>query len=207
MPKVKIPRKSTWQDMTAMCDVAFLLLTFFMLTSNFTAQEPVLVATPSSISEIKIPETNILRILVDPTGRVFFSLDGQDNRKDLLKKMGEKYNITFSDQELKEFSTVNSFGVPIALMKNFLAMKPDQRAKNENLLGIPSDSTDNQLRYWIGYSRQVNPKIVIAIKADQSTPYPVVKKVFGTLQDLKENRFNLITALEENPLKKSSAKK
>jgi len=204
MPKVKIPRKSTWQDMTAMCDVAFLLLTFFMLTSNFTAQEPVLVATPSSISEIKIPETDIARILVDPAGKVFFSLDGQDNRFALLKKMGEKFNISFTDQECKEFSTINSCGVPIALMKNFLALKPDQRALRENLVGIPSDSTDNQLRFWIGYSRQVNPKLVIAIKADQTTPYPVVKKVFGTLQDLKENRFNLITTLEENPLNRSA---
>jgi biopolymer transport protein ExbD len=204
MPKVKIPRKSTWQDMTAMCDVAFLLLTFFMLTSNFTAQEPVLVATPSSISEIKIPETNIARILVDPVGKVFFSFDGQENRISLLKKMGEKFNIAFTDQECKEFSTINSFGVPIALMKNFLALKPDKRMRTENLVGIPTDSTDNQLRFWIGYSRQVNPKIVIAIKADQTTPYPVVKKVFGTLQDLKENRFNLITALEENPLGRSA---
>lgn len=203
MPKVKIPRKSTWQDMTAMCDVAFLLLTFFMLTSNFTAQEPVLVNTPSSISEIKIPETNIARILVDPAGKVFFSLDGQENRVGILKKMGEKFNITFTDEEYKEFSTINSFGVPIALMKNFLALKPDQRELRENLVGIPADSTDNQLRFWIGYSRQVNPKIVIAIKADQTTPYPVVKKVFGTLQDLKENRFNLITGLEVNPLENS----
>jgi biopolymer transport protein ExbD len=204
MPKVKIPRKSTWQDMTAMCDVAFLLLTFFMLTSIFTSQEPVLVATPASISEIKIPETNIARILVDPAGKVFFSLDGQENRINLLKKMGEKFSITFTDQECKEFSTINSFGVPIAQMKNFLALKPDQRFLRDNLLGIPADSMDNQLRFWIGYSRQVNPKIVIAIKADQTTPYPVVKKVFGTLQDLKENRFNLITALEENPLERSA---
>lgn len=204
MPKVKIPRKSTWQDMTAMCDVAFLLLTFFMLTSNFTAKEPVLVATPSSISEIKIPETNIARILVDPGGKVFFSLDGQDNRMELLKKMGEKFNVAFTDQECKEFSTINSFGVPIALMKNYLALKPDQRDLKDNLVGIPCDSTDNQLRFWIGYSRQVNPKIIIAIKADQNTPYRVVKKVFDTLQDLKENRFHLITALEENPLERSA---
>jgi biopolymer transport protein ExbD len=202
MPKVKIPRKSTWQDMTAMCDVAFLLLTFFMLTSNFTAKEPVVVDTPSSISEIKIPETNVAKIIVDPDGKVFFSLDGQENRMELLKKMGEKYNVTFTDQELKEFSIVGSFGVPMNLMKNFLALKPDQRDMRENLVGIPCDSTDNQLRFWIGYSRLVNSKIVIAIKADQTTPYPVVKKVFGTLQDIKENRFNLITALETNPLER-----
>jgi len=200
MPKVKIPRKSTWQDMTAMCDVAFLLLTFFMSTSNFVAQEPVVVSTPSSISQIKIPETNIAKILVDPSGKVYFDLDGQEYRKELLKKMGEKYNVAFTDEEYTKFSIINSCGVPMKLMKSFLALKPEDRAKPENLIGIPCDSTDNQLRYWIGFSRQVNPKMTIAIKADQTTQYAVVKKVFGTLQDLKENRFNLITALEDNPL-------
>ena len=123
---------------------------------------------------------------------------------ELLKKMGEKFNVAFTDQECNEFSTISSFGVPIALMKNYLALKPDQRDLTDNLVGIPCDSTDNQLRFWIGYSRQVNPKIIIAIKADQTTPYPVVKKVFETLQDLKENRFHLITALEENPLERSA---
>ena len=88
MPKVKLKRKSTAIDMTAMCDVAFLLLTFFMLTSNFTQKEPVTVNTPSSISEIKIPDTNIMLILVDSKGKVFMGIDGQENRKELLTKMG-----------------------------------------------------------------------------------------------------------------------
>ena len=79
MSKVKIPRKSTLVDMTAMCDVAFLLLTFFMLTSNFTKKEPVVVNTPSSISEIKIPETDILMILVDSKGKIFVGIDGSYN--------------------------------------------------------------------------------------------------------------------------------
>ena len=63
MPRVKIKRKSTRIDMTAMSDVTVLLLTFFMLTSTFVQKEPVRVNTPGSVSEIKIPETNILQIL------------------------------------------------------------------------------------------------------------------------------------------------
>lgn len=82
MPKVKVPRKSTTVDMTAMCDVAFLLLTFFMLTSNFVAKEPIVVAVPSSISEIKIPERNIVTVLIDQEGKVFFGLDTQQDRRD-----------------------------------------------------------------------------------------------------------------------------
>ena len=92
MPKVKIPRKSTWQDMTAMCDVAFLLLTFFILTSNFQNKEPVQISTPSSISEIKIPERDIMMILIDKDGKVFFGIDGQDKREEMLREMGKIYN-------------------------------------------------------------------------------------------------------------------
>ena len=86
MPKVKIKRNSRPLDMAPMTDVAFLLLTFFMLTSNFTQKQPVKVDTPTSISEIKIPETNIMMILIDKSGKVFFNVDGQQARMDILKK-------------------------------------------------------------------------------------------------------------------------
>ena len=201
MAKVKLPRKSTAIDMTAMCDVAFLLLTFFMLTSNFTQKEPVQVNTPSSISEIKIPERNIMTVLVDNTGKVFFGIDGQEKRIELLKKMGEAYSIEFTDQELKEFSLINRFGIPIEQMHAFLSLKSEDRDRKENALGIPSDSTDDQFKNWVRFSRIVNPQIRIAIKADQATAYPVIKKVMNTMQDLNENRYNLITSLEQNPEK------
>jgi len=203
MTKVKLPRKSTAIDMTAMCDVAFLLLTFFMLTSNFTQKEPVIVNTPSSISEIKIPETNIMTILIDKTGKLFFGIDGQEKRIDLLKKMGNVYSYSFTDTELKEFSLVSRFGVPIQQMKDFLALKPADRDLKENALGIPYDSLDNQFKNWVRFSRIVNPKLRIAIKADQALPYPIIKKVMNSLQDLDENRYNLITSLEQSPDKKS----
>lgn len=201
MAKVKLPRKSTAIDMTAMCDVAFLLLTFFMLTSNFTQKEPVIVSTPSSISEIKIPERNIMTVLVDRTGKVFFGIDGQDKRVELLQKMGEAYSIQFSEQELKEFSVINRFGVPIQQMKSFLALKSEDRDRIENAIGIPADSTDNQFKNWVRFARIVNPQLRIAIKADQATSYPVIKNVMNTMQDLNENRYNLITSLEQNPEK------
>jgi biopolymer transport protein ExbD len=199
MTKVKLPRKSTAIDMTAMCDVAFLLLTFFMLTSNFTAKEPIMVNTPSSISEIKIPETNVLYILVDMEGKIFVGMDGQDKRMEWIQKLGTDYNITFTPDEIKKFSLVSRFGVPIEQMKSFLALKPEDRDRKENLLGIPADSTNNQFKTWIKEARRVNPVIRIAIKADQTTSYPIIKNVMNTLQDLNENRYNLITSLEQNP--------
>jgi biopolymer transport protein ExbD len=199
MPRLKIKRKSTWVDMTAMCDVAFLLLTFFMLTSNFTQKEPVLVNTPASISEVKIPERNMMLILIEPSGKVFFGIDGQDNRIKMLRKMGEIYNQNFTEPELKEFSLINSFGIPIDKMHEFLALKPLDRDRKENLFGIPCDSTDNQFRSWVSVARDVNNNYRIAIKADQTVQWPIIKKIMGTLQGLTINRYNLITSLEQNP--------
>ena len=103
MSKVKVARKSTLIDMTAMSDVTVLLLTFFMLTSTFVKKEPVEVTTPGSVSEIKIPDTNILQILIDPTGKVFMSLDKQEDMVNTLNKVGEDLGVTFTPEEIKKF--------------------------------------------------------------------------------------------------------
>lgn len=199
MPKVKVARKSTWVDMTAMCDVASLLLTFFILTSNFTQKEPVIVTTPPSISQIKIPEVNVMQILIGKDGRVFFGIDGNDKRIELLQKIGERYKMTFTKDEQKRFSVINTFGVPIQKLKYFIAMKPEDRDKDVNNPGMPKDSLDNQLKEWVRYARIINPQITIAIKADAGTKYPEIKKVLDTMNDVEAYKFNLITALEEEP--------
>jgi len=196
MPKVKIARKSTAQDMTAMCDVGFLLLSFFMLTSNFIQKEPVQVNTPSSISEIKIPETNIMVVLVDPKGTIFWGIDKPADRIAVLQEMGKTYKVDFNEKELKAFSLINRFGVPMSAMKQFLALAPEDRDRPENAIGIPCDSLDNQFQNWVRIAKSVNKDLRIAIKADKGTMYPEIKKVMKSLQDIDENRYNLITSLE-----------
>ena len=199
MPKAKVKRKSTWVDMTAMCDVAFLLLTFFMLTSNFTKKEPVLVATPTSVSEIKIPETNIMTVLVDKTGKVYFGIDGQDKRRQLIEKMANMYKVNFSPEEMKKYTLLELTGNPMQAMKAFLNLPAESRDLPQNNLGIPADSTNNEFKDWVKSAREVNPDLRIAIKADEKTPYPVIKKVMRSLQQLDESRYNLITKLEGAP--------
>jgi len=196
MPKVKVKRKSTFIDMTAMSDVTVLLLTFFMLTSTFIQKEPVTVTTPGSVSEIKIPESDILQILVDPQGKVFMTLDKQEDRVEVLKKVGEEYGITFTPEEINKFRLANSFGVPISQMKAFLALSEDEQDATLKELGIPTDSTDNQFKVWVKSAREQNRNLRIAIKADQTTPYPEIKTIMTSLQDIRENRYNLITSLK-----------
>ena len=196
MGRAKITKKSTFIDMTAMSDVTVLLLTFFMLTSTFVKKEPVQVATPSSVSEIKIPETNILQILVDPKGKIFMSLDKQPDMRAVLEGMGEEYGVSFTPEQIKKFSKMATFGVPIKKMGAYLDLsQEDQDAELKNQ-GIPCDSLDNQFKAWVRTAREANPDLRIAIKADQNTPYSVIKKEMSSLQDLRENRYNLITSLK-----------
>lgn len=194
MPKTK--KQSTLIDMTAMSDVTVLLLTFFMLTSTFIQKEPVVVSTPASVSEIKIPETNIMQILVEKSGKVFLSLDKQEDRVAVLQKVGEIYGVTFTNEELNKFKLLNSFGVPIQQMKDFLALNTEEQDRMAGTIGIPTDSLNNQFKVWVNQSRIQNNDLRIAIKADRTTPYPQIKTVMSSLQDIKENRYNLITTLK-----------
>ena len=196
MGRAKIKKKSTFIDMTAMSDVTVLLLTFFMLTSTFVKKEPVQVTTPASVSEIKIPEKNILQILVDPNGKIFMSMDKQSDLKAVLESMGQEYRVTFTPEQEKKFMLASTFGVPMKNMKTYLDLpteKQDAVLKNE---GIPCDSLDNQFKSWVRNARAVNSDLRIAIKADADTPYSVIKNVMNSLQDLREHRYNLITSLK-----------
>ena len=202
MPKVKVKRKSSLIDMTAMSDVTVLLLTFFMLTSTFVQKEPVQVATPASVSEIKIPEINILQILVDPQGKIFMSLDKQEDRVAVLEELSKEYNVNFTPEQVNKFKLINSFGVPIKQMPAFLDLPTDDQDRLLKDYGIPIDTTanpSNEFKAWVKAARAQNPDLRIAIKADQATPYPNIKNIMTSLQDIRENRYNLITTLKSVP--------
>jgi biopolymer transport protein ExbD len=205
MPKVKVPRKSTMVDMTAMTDVAFLLLTFFMLATKFKPDEPIIVDTPSSVSEIILPEKDVMIISVDAQGRVFFGIDGQFNREGLITKMAALKGVAFTPNEVKQFSLVDQFGMPFNQIKQYLTLSADQRSKfNKTSAGIPMDSLNNELGDWIWQARLTNNNIRVAIKGDMDTQYPVVKRIIKVVQEKNVNRFNFITSMEADPRKTGS---
>ncbi|HNY07698.1 MAG TPA: biopolymer transporter ExbD [Bacteroidales bacterium] len=210
MPKIKLPVKSPHIDMTPMVDLFSLLLTFFMLTSSFRPQEAAIIDTPTSVSEKQSPDKNIMTLLVDKDGKVFFNIDnGKDSstkfRADVLQEMGSKYNITFNKTEIERFSKMSSFGMPIKLVKSWLNTR-DSKKIEQYQVGMPMDSLDNQLLYWIYCSRKINPNFEVAIKADATTDYAKVKKVMDYLQDNKVNKFNLVTNLQKEEAKPSDIK-
>jgi len=202
MPKAKIHRKSTSIDMTPMVDLAFLLITFFMLTIKFRPPENVKVITPSSVAEVKIPNENILIITFDTTGRVFLSIDKKPAKIQLLKDIGQKYDLAFDEKEMKEFGMLADIGVPIRNLKQWLSLSVEDRKKN--CPGIPCDSTDNQLAELLTMARKASiaatgADLRIAVKGDRKASAPTFKKVIATLQSKKINKFNLITEGEAKP--------
>ncbi len=204
MPKIKMPRKSTNVDMTAMCDVAFLLLTFFMLATKFKPDEPVTVVTPNSISEIPIPDTDIMLITIDDKGRLFFSIDNKNTRRALIEDIDEYKSLNLTPQEMDAFAVGASVGVPFSQLKSYLSADGVQQKEFDKVtLGIPSDTTNtsdqNELAAWIRVARNNNPKLRIAIKADGDAAYPEIKKVIRTLEEWKIFKFNLITGLKAVP--------
>lgn len=208
MPKHKPKRSHPTIDMTAMCDVAFLLLTFFMLTAKMKPQETVVVDTPSSISETKLPDVGTLTILVDKDGRVFLDMAGQHTRKSLIADINSRHQLNLSAEEAERFSNLGSFGVPRNQLKQYIRLEPSQRA-GVKIDGIPIDTTDvnkSELADWIHSARlaqfrmkqegKVDEEYVIVVKSDKDTPYPAVQKVINTLVDINVNKFNLITSME-----------
>lgn len=195
MPKVKLPRKSTAIDMTALCDVAFLLLTFFILTTKFRPQEAVQIDIPSSTAQIPIPESNIMMFQISPDGRLFFGLDDQFTRMKLLDRLANTYGLSFNEMQRENFRLLETWGVDIRSLPEFLSMDPHERESFEQPgLNIDTTGGAHQVEDLILFSRQENNDLRIAIKGDKTTEYRHFDKLINALQNRKVNKFNLITS-------------
>ncbi|MDB5121123.1 MAG: outer rane transport energization protein ExbD [Sphingobacteriales bacterium] len=202
MPRIKVARKSTAIDMTAMCDVAFLLLTFFILTATARQPEALAVDTPASTTLIKLPETDIATLTIGQ-GKVFFGVKGQNVRALTLEKVGNAYGIKFTPEEIQRFSVMESFGVPIGNLKQIIKLSGPERNKEGLQTGIPADSVNNrasELNEWILQARYAtkelnNKDMRLSIKGDAKEEYPTIKKVINILQVQNVNKFSLITSM------------
>jgi biopolymer transport protein ExbD len=204
MPSVKIPKKSTDTDMTPFVDIAFLILTFFIMATKFKPSEPVEIKTPSSVSTKELPESDALMVTFDSTGRVFFSVLAEKDPKvkyDVIKHMNETRSLGLSETEMKNFVLGSAVGVPFSSLKQLLAY-PAEEQQNVKQPGIPLDTLGGELYYWIrdAVATFSGKQLKYLVKGDNNAKYPSFKMVLGAFKRNDIFKFNLITMQEDAPM-------
>lgn len=217
MAQIKGPKGSPTIDMTPMVDLAFLLVTFFMLSANFRTDD-VPVDTPSSIASVELPK-NMVQITIDKGGRVFFGYKGTDAAKEeIINNMSAKYGVGFTKEQIEKFKGLTYFGCKIQELPAYLNADEEKRKNFRSY--VPTDSIDNQLKYWIVFSKNAgikakedmysealikNPAAMksdfetkFILKADGKALYAYAKNVIDTFRDLEICNLNFITSLEGN---------
>ncbi|MFN8288332.1 MAG: biopolymer transporter ExbD [Chitinophagales bacterium] len=202
MPRILPKRKNPVVDMTAMCDVSFLLLTFFILTAKFKPQQAVAVDVPIAHSQKTF--TDAITILVDKDGKAYISLKESQTRyamiDELANRFGDKYpNLkTLTEDQKKIFSLTDTWGTAIENTNTVLALPPNEfKAYQEKQMGgIPFDSLHSQIGDWVQAARYATDgNIKIAIKSDKNTNVSYVQQIVKGLTQRDIHRFLLITTL------------
>jgi biopolymer transport protein ExbD len=206
MPSVKIKKHAPDNDMTPFVDVAFLILSFFMLATKFKPEEPVEVTTPNSVSSQALPEKDAFMVSIDKEGRVFVSMDNPQARQLLISNLNTTRNLGLTPAEIKNFINAPSVGVPFNQLKSLLSLDPEAESTKNALKaqpGIPcADTTGGELYYWVrdalvAYSGK---KLNLLIKSDNNTKYPAFKDVLNAFKKNDQNKFLLVTSPEDAPI-------
>ena len=203
MSRPKIARKSTSVDMTAMCDVAFLLLSFFILTAKPKASENINVVTPSSVSSKIAPEKDVTLISITKDGKVYLSMDNKDVKGEVANQLNANNGANLSPADIAAFKKAEFFGTPISQLKSFLQI-PADKVKADALPGIPvTDTLHNELTSWmravVAASASTNTKLNILLKGDNDSKYPAFKGVKTALLKNDQPKFQMITNAEGVP--------
>lgn len=179
-------------DMNPMVDMAFLLVTFFLLATTFKIPEQAYVNLPRATTEINMPKKKLLTITVDIEGKVFLHLSNKQSRPEWIRRFAAGNGLDLSKQQLRTFSNLPGFGMPFEALVDYLKLERKERLEIQQE-GIPTDSVENELEEWLLLARAVQPGLRFAIKADQETSYKHIKAVIRTLTENKILRFNLVT--------------
>ena len=199
MGRAIVKRNSTAIDMTAMCDVAFLLLAFFILATEFKPAEAVNVSPPSSVASKAAPQSDAFIVSLDKQGRVFIEMSS-DMKGDIIEEINTARNLNLSPEDIKYFNSSTFVGVPLAQLNQFTRLTAEQLAKT-NLIGIPVDSANNELQSWINAAINANKgkKINFLIKGDNDAKYPAFKGVIDAFKKNEIFKYQLVTTPEEVP--------
>ena len=190
--------------MTAMCDVAFLLLSFFILATQFKPSEALEVVTPTSVQTAPADMEKVVMITMDKEGRVFFSVsdDMKEKKGDIIDEVNTAKNLNLTDAEKNNFMLSGSYiGVPFSQLKSFLQRTPEQLA-GQKLAGIPVlDTLNNELQVWMHAAATAfqGGKMNLLVKGDNDAKYPVFKAVIDAFKKNEIFKFKIVTNPEGVP--------
>jgi len=203
MPKIKIPRKSTNVDMTAMCDVAFLLLTFFILATKTKPPEVLTIAPPTSVSSKVAPDKAII-ITLTKEGKVFLMLGDDTKKQAILDDVNKTKGLALSPTEMAKWNKTEFYGLPFNKIKGALNLSEEIPASK--MEGIPSDSTNNELSDWMrsvtnAYAGGDQRKLeqMILVKGDNGAYYPSFKNIKEAFKKNSIYKFRIVTNSESIP--------
>jgi len=199
MGRAKLPRKSTNIDMTAMCDVAFLLLSFFILATKAKPAEAIHVTPPSSVAAKKVPQKDVVLVTLDPSGKVFISMDDKSKKEFIANSIK---NTTNPNLNVSAFVNATFWGAPLAGMNSFLAIPEDKRT-GAALPGIPVDTTKgaNEMVEWMRLVKSAynGEKINLLLKGDNEAKYPAFRASVDAFKTNDLLKFQMVTNPEAAP--------
>jgi biopolymer transport protein ExbD len=186
--------------MTAMCDVAFLLLSFFILATKFKPPEALTVVTPSSVSSKIAPDANVVLVTMDKDGKVYLSVSDKNTgeKQSIIDEINTAKNLGLSDAEKTNFVRNPAYfvGVPFTQLKSYLGKAQDQ-LKGLNLPGIPvKDSTDNEMIDWIraAVAAFQGSKMNLLVKGDDAAKYPSFQGLVIAFKKNDQLKFQMVTS-------------
>jgi biopolymer transport protein ExbD len=205
MGRAKIARKSTTVDMTAMCDVAFLLLSFFILVAKPKPPDTLNVVTPNSVSSVPVKDNNVVMITIDHDGKVYLSVSDKNvaEKKEMIETISRLKGLNLTEAEKKAFYTIPGvyIGEPFDRLRSYLDLGADQ-GKAYKQPGIPAkDSTNNELVDWIraAVGAFAGTKMSIMVKGDDAATFPSFQGVIIALRKNDQLKFQLVTNPVEAP--------
>ena len=206
MPKVNIQKKSTDTDMTPFVDIAFLILSFFIMATKIKAPEPVKTTPPNSVSSKILPKDESVLITMDDKSQVYFTILSETDKTvapKLIADINAKRNLNLSAKQQSNFAKTNIIGTSFAQLGTLLSL-PDDKRNSITQTGIPvSDSLNNELVWWIGSAKAAfadgKRRVKFLIKGDEKAKYPAFEAVIDALRRNEEMKYFLVTSLEQPP--------
>lgn len=190
--------------MTPFVDIAFLILSFFIMATKFKPPEPVEIKTPGSVLSQKLPENNAVLITIDSSDKVYFTvLSDKDKTKfdKIIAGINTSQNLGLSQAEMNNYRQTFLVGVPFAGLKQLLGTDAKKQATLKQP-GIPvMDTLNNQLIWWIREAKNAfaGEKLNYLIKGDGKSKYPAFEAVIAALKKNDELKYNLVTSLDDIP--------